>query len=105
VISCALLAAAISGCAATPPRETNGTEEIFKPEGSIQCRPESGVSAAELRAELEAMRIPILAYRHGHDGMIYPAVCGAPTGRIHVFSIPVAKLAAAQARGYRRVRK
>lgn len=49
------------------------------------------------------MRIPVLEYRPGNDGRIYPAVCGAQTGRIHVFAIPASAVSAAQALGYRLV--
>jgi hypothetical protein len=92
---------ALSGCLASAPNASADAREVFKPEGSRQCEPDSGVAEGALRAELEALRIPVLAYRSGHDGRFYPAVCGAPTGRIHVFSIPASAVPAAEARGYR----
>lgn len=99
----ALLISALSACAAANPPEHTDAREVYKPEGSRQCEPGSGVGAAELRAELEAARIPVLGYRPGSDGRIHPAVCGAQTGRIHVFAIPAAAVSDAQALGYRRV--
>lgn len=99
----ALLIVVLSGCAAATPPETTETREVYKPEGSRQCEPGSGVGAAELRAELEAARIPVLGYRPGSDGRVRPAVCGAQTGRIHVFAIPAAAVSDAQALGYRPV--
>jgi hypothetical protein len=66
--------------------------EVFKPDGSRQCEPDSGTPPAAMRAELEAAGITVHAARIGSDGMMYPQVCGAPTGRIHVFSIEPAAL-------------
>lgn len=96
----ALLIATLSACVAAKPPESVDVREVFKPEGSRQCEPGSGVGAVELRAELEAARIPVLGYRSGNDGRVRPAVCGAQTGRIHVFTIPAAAVSDAQALGY-----
>jgi len=101
VILHALLIAALSACAAAARPKITDAREVYKTEGSRQCEPGSGVDEAELRTELDAARIPVLGYRPGNDGRIYPAVCGAQTGRIHVFAIPAAAVSDAQALGYR----
>lgn len=98
-----LLISILSACAAAKPPGHTDAREVYKPEGSRQCEPGSGVGAAELRAELAAARIPVLGYRPGSDERVHPAVCGAQTGRIHVFTIPAAAVADAQALGYRPV--
>lgn len=92
---------ALSGCFASVPDSDASVREVFKHDGSRQCEPDSGLSAAALRAELTAQGIAVLGQRSGHDGRIYPAVCGAPTGRTQVFTIPAAQLSAAEALGYR----
>lgn len=99
----ALLISTLSVCAAANPPGHADAREVFKAEGSRQCEPGSGVGAAELRAELEAARIPVLGYSPASDGRIHPAVCGAQTGRLHVFAIPAAAVSDAQALGYRPV--
>lgn len=99
-ISSVLTVLALSGCLASVPNASADARDVFKPAGSRQCEPDSGVGEGELRAELETQGITVLDYRLGHDGRIYPAVCGAPTGRLHVFTIPTAQMPAAEALGY-----
>lgn len=91
---------ALSGCFASVPEGDTAVREVFKHDGSRQCEPDSGQSAAALRAELAAQGITVLGQRTGHDGRIYPAVCGAPTGRTQVFTIPAAQVTAAETLGY-----
>ena len=90
-----------SGCLAAVPNASAHARDVFKPAGSRQCEPDSGTSEAALRAELATQGITVLGYRPGHEGRMYPAVCGAPTGRLHVFAIPAAQVPAAEALGYR----
>lgn len=94
---------ALSGCPASKPDGHAAVREVFKPDGSRQCEPDSGMSAVALQAELAAQGITVLGQRTGHDGRIYPAVCGAPTGRTQVFTIPAELVPAAEALGYRPV--
>lgn len=74
--------------------------EVFKPDGSRQCEPDSGTPPAAMRAELEAAGVTVHAARTGSDGMMYPQVCGALTGRINVFTIDPAALDDARALGF-----
>ena len=68
------------------PAQSEAVVAIFKSENSIQCEAESGVSALTLRRELENLDIAVFDYKRLPDGMAHPAVCGAPTGFVHVFN-------------------
>jgi hypothetical protein len=96
----ALLCAAAGAGAADGSAGPAEHVEVFRPDGSRQCEPDSGTPPAAMRAELEAAGVTVHAARTGSDGMMYPQVCGAPTGRINVFSIDPAALADARALGF-----
>lgn len=97
------LVSAVLGCVAAPHAAHASGVEVFKPALSLQCESGSGVGADELRAELKANGIAVIAYRSGHDGLMRPTVCGAPTGALHIFSVPAAAVATAESLGYRRL--
>lgn len=96
------LIAAISGCGIVP-AQSEAVVAIFKSANSIQCETKSGVSALTLRRELENLNIVVFDYKRLSDGMAYQAVCGAPTGFIHVFTIARGSLLAAEAAGFKRL--
>lgn len=86
-----IVMAAGAGQGLAPP--TGGTPEridVFKPDGSRQCEPDSGESIAAMREQLTAAGVQVHAARTTMDGMHHAQVCGAPTGRIHVFTIDAA---------------
>jgi hypothetical protein len=64
--------------------------EVFKPEGSRQCEPDSGTALEATQRQLTDAGVEVYAARTTSDGMNQAQVCGAPTGRIHVFSIDAA---------------
>lgn len=78
-----------------------GPVEVFRPDGSRQCEAGSGVPLAAMVAELTAAGVLVLDQRTGNDGVMRIAVCGAPTGSIHIFRIGAAGLATALAMGFR----
>ena len=87
------------------PSNSEAVVAVFKRENSIQCEAGSGIRASRLRRELDNLKIAVLDYRKLHDGMVYPAVCGAPTGFIHVFTIANDSLLTAETAGFKRLGK
>lgn len=89
--------------AQSPPGAATDTAlvEVFKPDQSRQCEPDSGTPLAAMVAELAHAGIAVQDSRVAHDGMMRPAVCGAPSGAMNVFSISQGDLAAAQTLGFR----
>ena len=73
--------------------------EVFKPFGTTQCNPHEGRLEA-LGAELRAAQVEVLAMRLGDDGMMRITLCGAPDGRIGIFTIPEAQLPTARTAGF-----
>jgi hypothetical protein len=72
------------------PEGAPGRIDVFKPDGSRQCEPDSGTPIAAMRKQLTVAGIEVHAARTTTDGMHHAQVCGAPTGRIHVFTIDAA---------------
>lgn len=79
----------------------SGPVEVYRPDGSRQCEEGSGVPREAMAAELTAAGVRVLDSRTGTDGLMRIAVCGAPTGTIHIFRIEAAGLATAEALGFR----
>lgn len=59
---------------------------VAKYTGARQCEG-GGQSVASMQAELEAASNTVARAVCGHDGMAYPAVCGASTGDLGVFEL------------------
>lgn len=95
-----LLAAALLGGSAAAWSQATRIE-VVRADGSRQCEPDSGVPLSTMAAELTAAGIAVHASRSADDGMMRPAVCGAPTGTMHVFQIDAADLPQAQQLGFR----
>jgi len=75
------------------------TVEVYQYDGTKQCG-----QGKEIKIEAMAKRlksISILSQRSQDDGLMRIQMCGAPTGRIHVFQIPEKKLKIAIKRGFR----
>ena len=77
--------------------EPQNSVEIYHYDGSLQCEPGSGTSLEEMGKTLESAGIEIISSRTGHDGRMYPAVCGAGTGRINIYEINAQQLKQAEA--------
>jgi hypothetical protein len=84
------------GVAAAPA----ATVEVFRPDGSLQCEPGTAIALATMALELTDAGIAVLDSHKGDDGMMRPAVCGAPTGAINVYRIDAADLAGAEGLGF-----
>ncbi len=72
---------------------------LYKYVGSVQCTG-GGTSLSAMERQLTDAGIRVLTSSCGVDGNAYPAVCGAPDGRIGVFEVPAAQAQAASAVGF-----
>lgn len=75
--------------------------EVYRPDGSVQCEPGGAIPLARMRETLTDVGIVVHAERKADDGLMRPAVCGASTGAINVYSIDADQLDAAIAQGFR----
>lgn len=93
----------LNGCATVPAPSPESRVSVYKTFGSVQCQ-DGGASLSALQRQLEAADIKVFSSACGNDGKIYPAVCGAPDGRIGIFEIPQERLNAASAQGFASLR-
>lgn len=93
----ALLVLLAATACATPPA---GSVVVVRTLGSQQCSG-GGQSPAALARVLADAGIHVLSTRCGSDGRMYPAVCGAPDGRVGLFEIAASQAQAAAALGFR----
>jgi hypothetical protein len=75
--------------------------EVYQPDGSVQCEPGGAIPLEQMRKALTDADIVVHRERKGDDGLMRPAVCGAGTGAINVYSIDPDQLDAAIAQGFR----
>ncbi len=71
---------------------------VFKPEGSKQCQPTTGIPIDKAAEDLG--KIEIFSRSTRADGKMHITLCGAATGRIHVFEIRAGDLAVATGTGF-----
>jgi hypothetical protein len=76
---------------------------IARAEGSKQCTAGSGETIDQMAEDL--IDIKIFSKETRSDGKVHMALCGAPTGRIHVFEISETDRAAALSRGFTEYKK
>lgn len=72
---------------------------VYKNVGSKQCSG-GGTSLATMMRQLSDGGVPVMNVSCGTDGRMYPAMCGAPDGRIGILEVPEAKVSAATALGF-----
>lgn len=72
---------------------------VYKYVGSKQCNG-GGVTLAAMMRQLSEGGVPVMSVSCGTDGRMYPAMCGAPDGRIGILEVPDIKVAAAGALGF-----
>ena len=82
-------------------RETD-TIVVYKYDGSMQCE-EGGASVEDMQRELTRAGVEVVCGLKAQDGRAYPAMCGAATGRINVYTIDATDLDAAEALGFKSV--
>ncbi|SKA78294.1 hypothetical protein SAMN02745130_01852 [Thiothrix eikelboomii] len=82
-----------------PPPASAYLVKIYKSQGSLQCQG-GGESVSQMRRQLIKVGVKVKKANCGVDGMMYPAVCGAPDGKINIFTITRDGLAKVQAQGF-----
>lgn len=75
------------------------TVTVYKSTGGVQCGG-SGLSLTAMQEQLATANVKVRSAACGGDGMMYPAVCGAPDGRIGIFDIPATHASAAAGAGF-----
>ena len=75
------------------------TVRVIKSLGSAQCTG-GGTTVAVLLAQLSGAGVQVTATSCGNDGLLYPAVCGAPDGALGIFVIPTSQQIQADALGF-----
>jgi hypothetical protein len=98
VLQAALLTLALAPAAAsasTPPQSVS----VYMVLGSRQCQ-DGGRTLAEVQKVLSDGGVRVLGSSCGNDGMAYPAVCGAPDGRIAIIDVPEGQVEAALKLGF-----
>lgn len=96
---CLVASMLLTGCAHT--REPQSIS-VYRYDGSVQCE-QGGTSVETMRKELMSEGVGVTCGRKAQDGKVYPAMCGAATGRINVFTIDGADLRRAEALGFKSV--
>jgi hypothetical protein len=91
----ALAGAACGGADGSPEAPT----AVYRHFGSVQCTG-GGTSLFARERELLDAGIHVAAAGCGIDGNAYPALCGAPDGRIGIFEIGAQHVALATALGF-----
>lgn len=90
-----LAVAPVAACASTPPKAVS----VYLSLGSRQCQ-EGGRTVSEVQKMLRDAGVQVLGSSCGNDGMMYPAVCGAPDGRIAIIEVPEGQVEAARKLGF-----
>ena len=72
---------------------------VYKYVGSKQCEG-GGTPVEKMMRQLSEAGIPVMNVHCGTDGRMYPAMCGAPDGRIGILEVPEGKVSAAAALGF-----
>jgi hypothetical protein len=73
---------------------------VFKYKGSVQCDFESGIPLENMESELTDISINVLCASEASDGNVAAALCGAGTGVINVYEIPISSLVEAKNLGF-----
>lgn len=98
VLAGALLLTACQARSVAPQQES--AVQIYRSAQMLQCEPGSGVSLAQAEAELAHAGIAARCGQVSQDGAMRIQMCGADSGRIHLFRVAAHQLAAAKALGY-----
>ena len=75
----------VMGGGAASNKTSESTILVAKPDGSLQCQENSGISLEKMAKDLG--RLQILKQFKVNDGMMRIQVCGAPTGMYNVYEI------------------
>lgn len=104
IFTTTVLLATLSACGGgdsteSPKTSPSTSVSVFKVRGVVQCEP-AELSLDEMQGQLTAANVEVHGRSCGTDGVMYAAVCGAPTSRIGIFEIPATQLGAAQSAGF-----
>ena len=69
-----------------PPTPQDGIL-IYRATGALQCEPGKGTPLEQVEAQLVAKKILVYDGHTQPDGLMHMALCGSPSGTIHVFTI------------------
>lgn len=102
VASLFLLGCATGHCRGSQRAPTAATDKhvwVYMREGSKQCEPGSGIKIEKVAESLGD--IHVYNRETKSDGKMHMTLCGAATGRVHVFEISESDQAAAVAAGFK----
>jgi hypothetical protein len=74
------------------------TVKVFKADGAVQCKKNSGASVEQMGLMLEGIKV--VSSEKKSDGKMRMAVCGASAGQINVYEIPAADVDKAKTLGF-----
>jgi len=89
----------VSACTQFGPQALPLSVPVYQYIGSKQCQG-GGTALATMMRKLSDAGIPAMNVSCGTDGKMYPAMCGAPDGRIGIVGVPEDKVAAAAKLGF-----
>lgn len=99
-LAAAPMVAGASGQQPAPaPGQAASAVSVYLSLGSRQCQ-EGGRTVSEVQKLLTDAGVRVLSSSCGTDGMAYPAVCGAPDGRIAILEVPADQVEAARKAGF-----
>lgn len=93
---------ALSACTGLGESAPVSGVSVYQYVGSKQCEG-GGVPVEKMASQLSGAGIRVLSVTCGTDGRMYPAMCGAPDGRIGILEVPEGKVTAAAALGFARL--
>jgi len=83
--------------------ENTASTKVYKADDSLQCHPDSGISAEEMANTLGD--ITIIKSSKKHDGRMRATLCGTPTGYINIYEIKTSDLDKALSKGFKEYSK
>ncbi|MDZ4676216.1 MAG: hypothetical protein SGI74_01800 [Oligoflexia bacterium] len=78
---------------------------VYKGTGELQCGAGKAIPIEDMQHTLTTNKITIYESKTRLDGLMHIALCGSPTGKIHVFTIAQQDLKKAQKLGFKELKK
>ena len=92
---------AMNTCVAASENTSDAKVSVYKPDGSLQCKKNTGISLVAMENQLINNGVQVFDKRKGSDGKMRIMLCGAKTGRINIFSIQSHDLSKAKKLGFK----
>lgn len=89
-ISLAVAFAIVAQAGWFAPANAEQTVRVYKTDGSVQCEDRAPVSLADMQKELEGLGAEVIAAEKRALPVAIIQVCGAATGRVNSYVIPLA---------------